>query len=192
METAITTTTSEATTISASRKSALFILNILTPSAHNNPQYRVASELCPGKRVSEWGAGELAKYGYTEMLRIRLAHLMAESGVEGVKKECNWNDADAAAENGHVEVIRELRAHDVHCTSDGADVAAGNGHMEMVQDLRAHGIQCTSQGAKLGAMNGHVEVIRDLRAHDIHSSPVGADLAAENGHMEVIRDLRAH
>src|SRR5690554_2438984 len=99
------------TTIPASRKSALFIENILTPASHNNPQYRVASELCSGKRGSEIRAGDLAECGYAEMLRIRLARLMAESGVEGVKKECNSSDADLAAGKGHIDVIRDLRAH---------------------------------------------------------------------------------
>src|SRR5690554_2506499 len=106
------------TTIPASRKSALFIVNILTPAAHNNPQYRLASELCPGKRGSEWRTGDLARCGYAELLRIRLAQLVAESGVEGVKKkECNSSDADEAAKGGHLEVIRLLRAHGIRCSS---------------------------------------------------------------------------
>src|SRR5690554_2617903 len=127
------------TTIPASRKSALFIVNILTPASHNNPQYRVASELCPGKRVSEIRAGELARSGYAEMLRLRLAQLMAASVVKRVKmKECNSHDADEAAEHGYLEVVRVLRAHGIHCTPRGADTAAGNGHLDMVRDLRAH------------------------------------------------------
>src|SRR5690554_371944 len=97
----------------SSRKSALFIVNILTPAAHNNPQYRVASELCPGKRGIEIRAGDLAQNGYVEMLRIRLAQLMAESGVEGVKKQCMPRDADVAAARGYLDAIRELRVHDI-------------------------------------------------------------------------------
>src|SRR5690554_1323078 len=112
---------------SLSRKSALFVVNILTPSSHNNPQYRVASELCPGKRGIECLAGDLAICGYTEMLRIQLA----EFGVEGLKEECNSKDADEAAENGYLEVIRDLRVHDIHCTTYGADCAAENGHLEI-------------------------------------------------------------
>src|SRR5690554_2912653 len=102
-------------------KSALVIVNILTPAAHNNPQYRVASELCPGKRGSEVQAGDLARCGYAEMLRVRLARWTAGSGVEGVQKECTSKDAEKAALNGHLEVIRALRAHDIHCTIDGAN-----------------------------------------------------------------------
>src|SRR5690554_298773 len=98
MEAPIPTSSSSSTSTSSS-KSASFIVNILTPASHNNPQYRVASELCPGKRGIEWRAGDLARYGYAEMLCIRLAQLMAESGVEGVKKECNFRDADETAGN---------------------------------------------------------------------------------------------
>src|SRR5690554_2997774 len=108
-------------TSSSSCKSALFILNILTPAAHNNPQYRVASELCPGKRGSGIRAGVLARYGYAEMLRIRLARLVAESGIETVmQEECNSEDADEAAGNGQLDAIRSLRGHDIHCTAQGA------------------------------------------------------------------------
>ena len=84
------------------------------------PQYRVASELCPGKRGIEWRAGDLAMCGYAKVLRVKLVQLVAESGVEGVKKECNEMDVDWAAGNGHEEVIRDLRDHGIHCTSYGA------------------------------------------------------------------------
>src|SRR5690554_1531519 len=143
----------------SSRKSALFIVNILTPSAHTNPQYRVASELCHGKRGSEVRSGDLARRGHAELLRIRLAQLMAESGVENVKNECNSNDADAAAGNGHLEVVRQLRARDIHCTSAGADAAAANGHLDVIRDLRAHDIHCTAYSANWAARNGHLDVI---------------------------------
>src|SRR5690554_2990602 len=143
------------------RKVALFIVNILTPASHNNPQYRVANELCPGKRGSEVRAGDLTKCGYAEMLHIRLAQLMAESVFEGVKKECDSRNANNAAGSGHLEVIRELRAHDIHCTSRGADCAACNGHLDVVRDLRAHDIHCTPHGADCAAYNGHLDVVRD-------------------------------
>src|SRR5690554_5736964 len=118
MEASSTTSTSTST---MHNKVALFIVNILTPAAHNNPQYRVASELCPGERVHEIRAGDLARRGHAEMLRIRLSQLVAESsGVEGVKKECNSDDADEAAKNGYLDAVQELRAHGIHCTPLGA------------------------------------------------------------------------
>src|SRR5690554_1863625 len=172
----------------ASSKAALFVVNILTATAGNNPQYRVASELCPGKRGSEWRAGDLARRGYAELLRIRLAQLMAEFGIEGVKKECRSRDANEAAWSGCLEVVRELRAHGIHCTSGGADMTAAKGHLDVVRDLRANGIDCTSYGADWAAQNGHLHVVRDLRAHNIHCTSRGADLAAVYGRVEVIQD----
>src|SRR5690554_3965586 len=169
-------------------KSALVIVNILTPAAHNNPQYRVASELCPGKRGSEWRAGDLTRSGHAEMLRIKLARLIAESGVEGVKEECNSMDANLAAKNGHLSVVRELRAHGIHCTSDGANMAAWSGHLDVIQDLRARGIHCTANGADWAARNGHLGVVRELRAHGIHCTSNGANQAAWKGHLDVIQD----
>src|SRR5690554_6151816 len=112
---ATSSTTSVTTKTPTSPKSALFIVNILTPASHNNPQYRVASELCPGKRTSELRAGRLARCGYVEMLRIRLARLVAESGHEGVMVVCNSVDADEAAGHGYLEVVHELRAQGIHC-----------------------------------------------------------------------------
>lgn len=41
---------------------------------------------------------------------------------------------------GHLEVIRDLRGHGIHCTADGADEAAENGHSHVLADLAAHGI----------------------------------------------------
>src|SRR3546814_7903636 len=51
-----------------------------------------------------------------------------------------YNPADIAARNGHVEMLRYLRARDIHCTPRGANDAAANGHLAVLQDLRAHGI----------------------------------------------------
>src|SRR5690606_19637478 len=99
--------------------------------------------------------GDLAKCGHASLLRIRLDRLAASAGSESISAECNSKDADAAARNGYLEVIRDLRVHDIHCTSYGADRAAGNGHSDVIWDLRAHGIHCAAGGANSAAENGH-------------------------------------
>jgi len=88
-----------------------------------------------------------------------------------------------AVEKGHLEVVRDRWAHDIHCTSWGADRAAMSGHLEVIRDLRAHGIHCTPNSADGAAGNGHLDVVQDLRAHGIHCTSTGADWAAENGHL---------
>src|SRR5690554_6649488 len=68
---------------------------------------------------------------------------------------------------GYLDVIQDLRAHGIHCTSNGANWAAENDHLDVVRDLRVHGIRCTSRGADMAAENGHLDMVQDLRAHGI-------------------------
>src|SRR3546814_4696152 len=50
-----------------------------------------------------------------------------------------------SAANSQMDVVRDLRAHDIHCTCDGADWAAEYDHLDVIQELRAHGIHCRSE-----------------------------------------------
>src|SRR3546814_9560747 len=93
--------------------------DLLNPAAHNMHHFRVGSALCPGRRGCDWRAGDLARRGLASLLRIRLDRLVASADSEAISAECNSYDADAAAGSGHADVIREFRAHGIHCTSDG-------------------------------------------------------------------------
>src|SRR3546814_4899504 len=64
----------------------------------------------------------------------------------------------------HVDVIRDLRAHGIHCTCDGANWAAWNGHVDVIRDLRAHSTHCTSDGADWAAMNRSEEHTSELQS----------------------------
>src|SRR3546814_2414856 len=94
---------------------AAFLANRLNPAAHNMHLFRVGSALCPGMRGCDWRAGDLARRGHASLLRIRLDRLAASADSESISAECNSKDANAAAENGHVGVIRDLRTHGIHC-----------------------------------------------------------------------------
>src|SRR3546814_13888968 len=96
--------------------------------------FRVGSALCPGKRGCDWRTGDLARRGHASLLRIRLSRLAASADSESISAECNSKDANEAAENGHLDVIRDLRALGIHCTSNGANWAAENGHLDVVRD----------------------------------------------------------
>src|SRR3546814_3352451 len=85
---------------------AAFLANLLNPAAHNIQHFRLGSELCAGKRGCDWRAGELARCGHASLLHIRLARL-ASSDSESISSECNWKDANEAAKNGHVDVVRD-------------------------------------------------------------------------------------
>ena len=173
---------------------AVLILGILNRETHNNAALRTGSELLPGTRGCERRAGYFAARGHVQMLRIRLARRPRSSPEpeSQLETKCFPRDADDAAANGHLEVVRLLRAHGVRCTADGANWAAANGHLEILRDLREHGIHCTSDGADLAARNGHLEVICDLRAHGIHCTERGANKAADKDQLDVSDDLWYH
>src|SRR3546814_521814 len=98
---------------------AAFLANLLNPAAHNMHHFRVGSALCPGKRGCDWRTGDLARQGHASLLRIRLDRLTASVGSEAILAECNSLDADLAAENDHLDVVQDLRAHGIHCTAYG-------------------------------------------------------------------------
>src|SRR3546814_284354 len=87
---------------------AAFLANLLDPAAHNMHHFRVGSALCPGKRGCDLRAGDLARRGHASLLRIRLSRLAASADSESISAECNSKDANEAAENGYVDVIREI------------------------------------------------------------------------------------
>src|SRR3546814_905410 len=99
---------------------AAFLANLLNPAAHNMHHFRVGSALCPGRRGCDWRAGDLARQGHAPLLRIRLDRLAASADSGAISAECNFVDANEAAKNDHLGVIRDLRAHGIHCTSSGA------------------------------------------------------------------------
>lgn len=106
-------------------------------------------------------------------------------------QECNWRDADEAARNGHVEVLKVLLAHGVRCSSQGADWAVGNGHIAVVDELWASGTICSSWGAGAAVRNGHLDMVLYLEARGMKWSASDPGLAAAHGHADVVRYLLA-
>src|SRR3546814_2896096 len=68
---------------------AAFLANLLNPAAHNMHHFRVGSALCPGKRMCDWRAVELARRGHASLLRIRLDRLAASADSEPISAECD-------------------------------------------------------------------------------------------------------
>src|SRR3546814_2195941 len=68
------------------------------------------SALCPGKRGCDWHASDLARRGHASLLRIRLDRLAASADSGSISAECSSKDADAAAANGHLDVVRDWKS----------------------------------------------------------------------------------
>lgn len=92
------------------------------------------------------------------------------SDLTNVVAECG---ANLAASNGHLHVVRKLRANGMHCTDLGADCAASDGHVHVLEDLAQHGIYCTTAGADNAATYGHLHVVKYLYKHGIRCTPGG-------------------
>ena len=156
------------------------------------------------------GPDDAVRTGNTKLVRAMIrtkeddfdlvhANLAAQNGHLDIIRDlrehgihCNHQGANLAAWYGHLDVVRDLRAYRIHCNSHGADMAAWYGRLDVVRDLRAHGVHCTVDGVMLAAEGGRLDVVRDLREHGVHCTVDGANWAARYGHLNVVRDLRAH
>ena len=116
-----------------------------------------------------------------------------------------------AAENGHIQVLAELRlswkltAADARANDNYAlRMAAMNGHTQVLAELRV-GFQLNADDARanynyalrMAAQNGHTEVLAELRVGwELNADDArvfdncALELAAQNGHIQVLVELR--
>jgi hypothetical protein len=94
---------------------------------------------------------------------VEVAKYLTESGIPG----CTSNTMDAAAQNGHLDVVRFLHAHRTEgCTTYAMEDAARNGHLDVVRFLHEHRTEgCTPRAMNWAASYGHLDVVRFLHAH---------------------------
>ena len=110
---------------------------------------------------------------------------------QGYKQSRVYN-ADWAAEHGHLETLKWVRANGGNWTAYAADFAAGNGHLEILKWVRTNGGNWTTLAAHWSAKNGHLETLKWIRANGGEWTSWSADLAAENGHLETLRWICAN
>ncbi|EQC32760.1 hypothetical protein SDRG_09732 [Saprolegnia diclina VS20] len=87
--------------------------------------------------------------------------------------KCPWHEhwrgevAEAAAEGGHVDVLRVLQRHHADAITETAmDAAAANGHVDAVAYLHTHGqAGCTSLALSTAVRAGHLDVVAFLAEH---------------------------
>ena len=97
-----------------------------------------------------------------------------------------------AAEGGHFEVIKWLRAKGCQWDVETSNRAALGGHLEMLQWLQAKGCPWESTASDNAAFCGNLEMLQWMRAQDPPcpwDSKV-CESAARKGHLEVLRWAR--
>lgn len=99
---------------------------------------------------------------------------------------------DDAAANGHLQVVKWLRANTkTPCTNGAMDRAATNGHLKVVRFLhnrRKEG--CTKAAMDGAARNGHLEVVRFL--FENRSEYCSSTGISETFHVDVLDFLRTN
>ncbi|KAJ0393822.1 hypothetical protein ATCC90586_008566 [Pythium insidiosum] len=99
---------------------------------------------------------------------------------------------DAAADQGHLDIVRWLHRHrSAECTTDAMDFACAQGHLDVARWLHSHRSEgCTPRALIDAAANGHVAVVDWLvfqRAVPLEG-PIVAQakrLASRRGHASI-------
>ena len=98
-----------------------------------------------------------------------------------------------AAEGGHFEVIKWLRAKGCRWNKETSNEAARGGHLEMLQWMQAKGCPWDELVSSDAAFGGHLEMLQWMRAQD-PPCPWNSKVcyyAAGNGHLDVLRWARS-
>jgi hypothetical protein len=135
-------------------------------------------------RLTTVSIDEVAGLGDLEMLKWLQ--------INGVKVKCTINTMDAAAANGHLEVVQFLHENRTEgCSTRAMNQAARNGHLNIVKWLHFNQTDvCTVHVMDQAAENSHLAVVKFLHENRTEGCPVYArDRAAANGHLEVVKFL---
>ncbi|KAK6093522.1 hypothetical protein MT418_006133 [Batrachochytrium dendrobatidis] len=101
----------------------------------------------------------------------------------------------AAAQNGHIDVVKFLHANRTEgCTTRAMDEAALHGHLNIIQFLHTHRTEgATSTAMDNAAAFGHLNIVKWLHFNRTEGCSVSAmDTAAANGHLDVIQFLHSN
>jgi hypothetical protein len=100
-----------------------------------------------------------------------------------------WGVSNAAAENGHLHVLKWLRkTYRDHFYTVTCAVAAGNGHLHILKWLRKHGCPWDAEVHEGAAKNGHLHVIQWALANGCPwgGFTMGVN-AGHGGHLHVLQ-----
>ncbi|KAF0735601.1 hypothetical protein Ae201684P_022279 [Aphanomyces euteiches] len=112
---------------------------------------------------------------------------------ETCHNECSTPGAfDAAAANGHLELVQYLWNSGGFCSKRALDSAAVANHIETVEFLLEHGAPCSSSAVDKASRAGHLEVVKILTLAGKPATKLALDWAAEGGHVDVMAFLIAN
>jgi hypothetical protein len=155
-------------------------------SAVSNDHLDVAQYLLES-RLTTVSIDEVAGLGDLEMLKWLQ--------INGVKVKCTINTMDAAAANGHLEVVQFLHENRTEgCSTRAMNQAARNGHLNIVKWLHFNQTDvCTVHVMDQAAENSHLAVVKFLHENRTEGCPVYAmDRAAGNGHLDVLQFIHEY
>ncbi|KAF0685213.1 hypothetical protein As57867_022785, partial [Aphanomyces stellatus] len=98
---------------------------------------------------------------------------------------------DAAARAGMLDMVHQMHADKVTCTTEAMDNAAAKGHLEIVEFLHTHRTEgCTGAAVTNAAAAGHVAVVTYLVLHRNEGDMSEAlKQAVIHGHVDVVKFL---
>jgi Ankyrin repeats (3 copies) len=142
-------------------------------------------------------AGQLCVLEWMHQARINITNPLGGEDMPPVSA------VDAAAEGGHLHVLKWLQAHASQdnayfgggrASQDAMDSAASRGFLEVVKWLHVHRTEGCSVKAMDGAARaGHLRVVQWLHANRREGCTKKAmDMAARYGHLDVVRWLHAN
>ncbi|KDO28668.1 hypothetical protein SPRG_06522 [Saprolegnia parasitica CBS 223.65] len=100
---------------------------------------------------------------------------------------------DNVAARGFLPLVRSLHARGVACSTSAMDAAASNGHVDVVEFLHVNRTEgCTTKALNGAISNGHLDVARFLIENRTEGASINIlNTAAGNGHLHVVEYLHS-
>ena len=126
-----------------------------------------------------------ARYGYLEVFE----KYWSQGPQEKLSKVWDEDTCGWAAQGGHLEVMKWLRAKGCPWNEETSIDAAFGGHLEVLQWMRAQDPPCpwNSDVCLDAAEQGHLDVLRWVRSQGCPWDERVPYAAAEGGHLEVLQ-----
>ena len=130
-----------------------------------------------------------ARCGYLEVFE----KYWSQGPQRKLRKLLDKKTCDSAAQGGHLELVKWLRAKGCPWDTWTSSDAAFGGHLEVLRWARSQGCPLDERVPIAAAEGGHLEVLQWMRCQD-PPCPWNSDVcyfAAGNGHLEVLRWARS-